>query len=74
MRSSGGMWIRTDRPTMAHLFWNKLRKSQKPHVETLLGAGVRLLLYQGQFDWKDGVVSNEAWIRSLNWTGPQRRS
>ncbi|CAK9019538.1 unnamed protein product [Durusdinium trenchii] len=48
-----------------------IMKSQKPHVETLLGAGVRLLLYQGQFDWKDGVVSNEAWIRSLNWTGAE---
>lgn len=43
--------------------------SQHPNVEKLLEAGLPVLLYQGQFDWKDGVVSNEAWIRQLNWTG-----
>lgn len=47
-------------------------KSQKAHVEDLLKAGVRVLLYQGQFDWKDGFVSNEAWIRTLSWTGTQQ--
>mmetsp|Transcript_490 Transcript_490/g.1158 ORF Transcript_490/g.1158 Transcript_490/m.1158 type:complete len:425 (-) Transcript_490:109-1383(-) len=46
-----------------------IMRSQKPAVERLLEAGVQVLLYQGQFDWKDGVVSNEAWIRSMNWTG-----
>ncbi|CAE7504699.1 SCPL50 [Symbiodinium natans] len=46
-----------------------IMQSQKPAVEDLLKAGIRVLLYQGQFDWKDGVVSNAAWIRSLNWTG-----
>eukprot|EP00435_Cladocopium_sp_Y103_P074819 s29_g51.t1 len=29
-----------------------IMKSQKPHVESLLNAGVRVLLYQGQFDWR----------------------
>jgi len=46
-----------------------IMQSQKPHVEALLAAGIRILLYQGQFDWKDGVVSNEAWVRSLDWPG-----
>lgn len=49
-----------------------IMKSQKPHVESLLNAGVRVLLYQGQFDWKDGFVSNEAWIRTLSWEGTQQ--
>eukprot|EP00434_Breviolum_minutum_P026424 symbB.v1.2.023361.t1/scaffold2133.1/size88229/6 len=44
-------------------------KSQKSHVESLLKSGVRVLLYQGQFDWKDGFVSNAAWIRTLSWAG-----
>eukprot|EP00415_Alexandrium_ostenfeldii_P001880 UN1880 len=44
-------------------------RSQKGHVDDLLSAGVRVLLYQGQFDLKDGVVSNEAWIRTLSWPG-----
>jgi hypothetical protein len=26
----------------------------------------------GQFDFRDGVVSNEAWIRHLNWSGRNR--
>eukprot|EP00408_Alexandrium_pacificum_P065053 CAMPEP_0171159054 /NCGR_PEP_ID=MMETSP0790-20130122/2837_1 /TAXON_ID=2925 /ORGANISM="Alexandrium catenella, Strain OF101" /LENGTH=444 /DNA_ID=CAMNT_0011623531 /DNA_START=58 /DNA_END=1392 /DNA_ORIENTATION=+ len=51
-----------------HLKRDKMR-SQKGHVDDLLSAGVRVLLYQGQFDLKDGVVSNEAWIRTLSWPG-----
>lgn len=46
-----------------------IMRSQKPNVEALLNAGIRVLLYQGQFDWKDGVVSNERWIRSMAWPG-----
>lgn len=46
-----------------------IMQSQKPQIESLLRAGIRVLLYQGQFDWKDGVVSNEAWIRTLDWPG-----
>lgn len=46
-----------------------IMQSQKPRIESLLRAGIRVLLYQGQFDWKDGVVSNEAWIRALDWPG-----
>jgi len=32
-------------------------------------ANLRVLLYQGQFDWKDGVPSNEQWLASLQWSG-----
>lgn len=44
-------------------------QSYKGHVETLLKAGIRVLLYQGQFDWKDGVLPSEAWIRTMQWDG-----
>jgi len=44
-------------------------RSQKANVEKLLVKGVKVLLYQGQFDWKDGVVSNEAWVRTMQWEG-----
>lgn len=30
---------------------------------------VPVLLYQGQFDVKDGPISNQAWIRNLKWSG-----
>lgn len=46
-------------------------RSQKGSVEKLLIAGVKVMLYQGQFDWKDGVVSNEAWIQTLQWPGAE---
>eukprot|EP00470_Lotharella_oceanica_P005353 CAMPEP_0170173916 /NCGR_PEP_ID=MMETSP0040_2-20121228/7181_1 /TAXON_ID=641309 /ORGANISM="Lotharella oceanica, Strain CCMP622" /LENGTH=421 /DNA_ID=CAMNT_0010415331 /DNA_START=36 /DNA_END=1301 /DNA_ORIENTATION=+ len=32
-------------------------------------ASLRVLLYQGQFDWKDGVPSNERWLEALQWSG-----
>ena len=29
------------------------------------------MLYQGQFDWKDGCVSNEGWLNALKWSGSE---
>ncbi|KAJ4973632.1 hypothetical protein NE237_006806 [Protea cynaroides] len=29
----------------------------------------KVLLYQGQFDLRDGVVSVEAWVKEMNWEG-----
>jgi vitellogenic carboxypeptidase-like protein len=40
-------------------------KSYKGDVKTLLEEGIPVLLYQGQFDWKDGASSNEAWVATL---------
>ena len=42
--------------------------------ETLLPALIDalpggVLLYQGQFDWKDGFTSNSAWIPAIAWDG-----
>jgi len=41
-------------------------RSYKADIQSLLFEHeVPVLLYQGQFDWKDGATSNEAWIRSI---------
>jgi vitellogenic carboxypeptidase-like protein len=34
-------------------------------------AHLKVMLYQGQFDLKDGVVSSSAWIRQIPWAGQQ---
>lgn len=44
-------------------------KSTKALVEALLNQSIPILLYQGQFDLRDGVASSEAWIRLLQWDG-----
>eukprot|EP00250_Pteridium_aquilinum_P020198 c24738_g1_i1 orf=77-1423(+) len=44
-------------------------KSTMHLVELLLNQSVPVLLYQGQFDLRDGVASTEAWIRLLQWDG-----
>ena len=43
-------------------------KSTKYMVETLVKES-KVLLYQGHFDLRDGVVSTEAWVKTLNWDG-----
>ncbi|GMH26257.1 hypothetical protein Nepgr_028100 [Nepenthes gracilis] len=43
-------------------------KSARPMVEVLVRES-KVLLYQGQCDLRDGVVSVEAWMRKLNWEG-----
>ncbi|KAK9091671.1 hypothetical protein Sjap_024848 [Stephania japonica] len=46
-------------------------KSVKFMVEGLVSesSSVKVLLYQGQFDLRDGVVSTEAWIKTMRWEG-----
>ncbi|KAJ9708400.1 hypothetical protein PVL29_000444 [Vitis rotundifolia] len=43
-------------------------KSVKFMVELLVKKS-KVLLYQGQFDLRDGVVSTEAWMKSMKWEG-----
>jgi carboxypeptidase C (cathepsin A) len=38
----------------------------------VLDAGIPVLLYQGLFDWIDGVFSNEQWILDLDWSGKEK--
>nr|DAD35670.1 TPA_asm: hypothetical protein HUJ06_006310 [Nelumbo nucifera] len=46
-------------------------KSVKFMVEELVKKS-KVLLYQGQFDLRDGVVSTEAWVKELQWDGLER--
>eukprot|EP00262_Sarcandra_glabra_P003238 TRINITY_DN1385_c0_g1_i2.p1 TRINITY_DN1385_c0_g1~~TRINITY_DN1385_c0_g1_i2.p1 ORF type:complete len:451 (-),score=68.84 TRINITY_DN1385_c0_g1_i2:316-1668(-) len=43
-------------------------KSVKFMVEELVKK-CKVLLYQGQFDLRDGVVSTEAWVKKMEWEG-----
>ncbi|PON78774.1 Serine carboxypeptidase-like [Parasponia andersonii] len=43
-------------------------KSVKYTVEYLVRKN-KVLLYQGQFDLWDGVVSTEAWVKTMDWDG-----
>lgn len=63
-----GTLFKTDPEVKIYLMADEMR-SQKHHVEVMLKAGIEVMLYQGQWDWKDGVVENEAWIRSMDWDG-----
>uniref|UniRef100_A0ACD5T6U2 Uncharacterized protein n=1 Tax=Avena sativa TaxID=4498 RepID=A0ACD5T6U2_AVESA len=45
-----------------------IMKSVKPEVEALLRQ-TRVLLYQGIRDLRDGVVSQEAWMKGISWGG-----
>ncbi|CAH9085638.1 unnamed protein product [Cuscuta epithymum] len=43
-------------------------KSVREMVEFLV-KNIKVLLYQGQCDLRDGVVSTEAWIKTMRWEG-----
>lgn len=43
-------------------------KSVKYMVEELVRKS-RVLLYQGQYDLRDGVVQTEAWVKTMKWEG-----
>jgi len=45
-----------------------IMQSQKQHFPTLLSK-YKVLLYQGQFDLRDGVANNEAWFYTIPWPG-----
>ncbi|KAI0063122.1 serine carboxypeptidase [Artomyces pyxidatus] len=40
-----------------------------PYVAALLERGVRVLIYAGTYDWACNWVANEAWTRTLKWSG-----
>uniref|UniRef100_A0A2C9W9L9 Serine carboxypeptidase-like 50 n=1 Tax=Manihot esculenta TaxID=3983 RepID=A0A2C9W9L9_MANES len=46
-------------------------KSVKYMVELLVKKS-KVLLYQGHFDLRDGVVSTEAWVKTMKWEGIKR--
>ncbi|KAF9603164.1 hypothetical protein IFM89_034497 [Coptis chinensis] len=46
-------------------------KSVKFMVDELVKKS-KVLLYQGQFDLRDGIVSTEAWMKKLKWDGLEK--
>jgi vitellogenic carboxypeptidase-like protein len=58
-----------DPEVYAHLA-EDVMKSAKKYVEYILQSGtVGVLLYQGQFDFRDGILSSNEWIETLEWMG-----
>jgi vitellogenic carboxypeptidase-like protein len=45
-----------------------IMKSAVDYFPSLLEAGYKVLLYQGQYDFRDGILSQNEWIKSLSWT------
>lgn len=45
-----------------------IMKSVRPMVEFLVSR-TRVLLYQGQTDLRDGVVSTLSWVKEMKWEG-----
>ncbi|KAG8372892.1 hypothetical protein BUALT_Bualt12G0114400 [Buddleja alternifolia] len=57
--------------TVADALNDDIMKSVRYMVEFLVKE-IRVLLYQGQCDLLDGVVSNLAWIKKMKWEGIKR--
>ncbi|XP_057860588.2 serine carboxypeptidase-like 50 [Cryptomeria japonica] len=60
-------WV-SCRNTVRRRMREDIMKSTKWKVERLL-LKIPVLLYQGQFDLRDGVLSTEDWMRTLEWNG-----
>ncbi|EFJ16657.1 serine carboxypeptidase-like enzyme [Selaginella moellendorffii] len=58
-------WISCN-PRVRTIMANDTMKSVKWMVEELL-LEIPILIYQGQYDIKDGVVASEDWMRQLEW-------
>ncbi|KAK5669790.1 hypothetical protein QVD99_004169 [Batrachochytrium dendrobatidis] len=46
-----------------------IMKSAAHVVAELLDKKYRVVLYQGQFDFRDGIMGSTDWIESMTWTG-----
>lgn len=57
--------------TVSEALHEDVMKSVKFMVEELVKRS-RVLLYQGLFDLRDGVVSTEAWMKEMEWEGLER--
>ena len=56
-------------PEVIQIMRSDVMRSVADYVAVVLDAQVPVLLYQGLFDWIDGVFSNEQWILDLDWRG-----
>ncbi|KAJ3113600.1 hypothetical protein HDU96_003177 [Phlyctochytrium bullatum] len=57
-----------DPAVYAHLVEDAM-KSAADVVEAVLAANISVLLYQAQFDFRDGIMSCNEWIEGLDWEG-----
>ncbi|KAI8922185.1 Alpha/Beta hydrolase protein [Powellomyces hirtus] len=48
-----------------------IMQSAAPLIGELLNTGYHVLLYQGQFDFRDGIMGQTEWIHGLEWCGQQ---
>ncbi|KAF9134223.1 hypothetical protein BGW39_007694 [Mortierella sp. 14UC] len=48
-----------------------IMKSAAWMVSDLLRQGIRVVAYQGLFDFRDAVAGSEAWLEGLDWEGSQ---
>jgi vitellogenic carboxypeptidase-like protein len=48
-----------------------IMKSSVWYFATLLDSGYKVLLYQGQYDFKDGILSSNEWITNMKWSGAE---
>ncbi|KAI9334225.1 Alpha/Beta hydrolase protein [Zopfochytrium polystomum] len=54
---------------MRHLAGDAMKSAAGAVARVLRRGGVRVLLYQAQFDLRDGVMGSNAWIAGLQWDG-----
>jgi len=64
----GNHTFTTNTTLVADALKNDMMQTVKGLFPNILSK-VKVLLYQGQFDLRDGVASNEAWIVTIPWTG-----
>ncbi|CAA0829388.1 Serine carboxypeptidase-like 50 [Striga hermonthica] len=54
-------------PAVASALHDDVMKSVRGMVEFLVRKGIKILLYQGQCDLRDGVFSTLAWVEKMEW-------
>ncbi|KND03729.1 uncharacterized protein SPPG_01188 [Spizellomyces punctatus DAOM BR117] len=54
-------------PAVAFHLAHDIMRSAAPQVAELLNSGYHVLLYQAQFDFRDGVLGQTEWIENLDW-------
>ena len=59
-------------PKVSETMRADVMRSMIHDVERILDSDIPVLLYQGLFDWIDGVYSNEAWMMEMKWKGAKR--
>lgn len=58
-------------PLVIKTMMGDIMKSAAWMVSDLLRQGIRVVAYQGMFDFRDGVAGSESWLEGLDWEGAQ---